>query len=100
MHVSVARAFAEKVDTDWCQFTNFIFRSDSSLCEEIMQKGLYDRVEDFVTYVKTEDFDYESVLEVQRRFHMSFDRSPKRILRKIRREDLFAVLRKSHSFCR
>jgi len=48
-----------------------------------------------VAYVKTEDFDYESTLEIQRRFHKEFNRSPKRILRKIRREGFMSVLRKS-----
>ena len=86
--------FAKKLDPDWCQFNIFIGYPVSSLYEEILQKGLYDRVEDFLLYVKTEDFNYESLLEVQRRFHMSFHRSPKRILRKIRREGFLGVLRK------
>ncbi|MCZ2808854.1 MAG: radical SAM protein [Candidatus Bathyarchaeota archaeon] len=93
--------FAKKLDPDWCQFNIFIAVPGSSLYEEIMQNGLYDRVEDFVAYVKTEDFNFESLLEVQRRFHMSFNRSPKRILRKIRREGFLTVLRKSRRFfCR
>ena len=86
--------FAKKIDPDWCQFNIFIAYPLSIQYEEILQKGLYDRVEDFVVYVKTKDFDYESLLDVQRRFHMSFNRSPKRILRKIRREGFLSVLRK------
>jgi anaerobic magnesium-protoporphyrin IX monomethyl ester cyclase len=87
--------FAKKLDPDWCRFNIFIAYPGCSLYEEILQKGLYDRVEDFQAYVKTEDFNYESLLEVQRRFHKSFHRSPKRVLRKIRREGLFSVLGKS-----
>lgn len=87
--------FAKKLDPDWCQFNIFIAYPVSSLYEEVLQKGLHDPVEDFVVYVKTEDFDYESLLEVQRRFHTSFNRAPKRILRKIRREGFLGVLRKS-----
>jgi len=87
--------FAKKLDPDWCRFNIFIAYPVSSLYEEVLQKDLYDRVEDFVVYVKTEDFDYESMLEVQRRFHMSFNRSPKRLLRKIRREGFLGALRKS-----
>ena len=83
--------FARKLDPDWCRFNIFIAVPGSILYEEVMEKGLYDRVEDFAAYVKTEDFNYESLLEVQRRFHMSFNKSPKRILRKIRREGLFNV---------
>jgi hypothetical protein len=63
-----------------------------------MQKELYDRIDDFAVYVKTEEFDYDSLLEVQRRFHMSFEKSPKRILRKIRKEGVSAVLKKSPKY--
>ena len=92
--------FARKLDPDWCRFNIFIAVPGSGLYEEVMQKGLYDRVEDFVAYVKTEDFNYESLLKIQRRFHREFNRSPKRILRKIRREGFLAVLRKSpRYFC-
>jgi len=87
--------FAKKLDPDWASFNIFVAVPGSSLYEEIMQKGLYDRVEDSVAYVKTEDFNYESVLEIQRRFHMSFNKSPKRILRKIRREGFLGVIRKN-----
>ena len=89
--------FAKNLDPDWCRFNIFIASPVSSLYEEILQKGLYDRVEDFLVYVKTQDFDYDSLLKIQRRFHMSFNRSPKRILRKIRREGTraFGVLRNS-----
>jgi anaerobic magnesium-protoporphyrin IX monomethyl ester cyclase len=78
--------FAKNLDPDWCQFNIFIPMPVSSLYEEILRKGLYDRVEDFVVYTKTKDFDYESLLKIQKRFHKEFHRSPKRILRKIRRE--------------
>jgi anaerobic magnesium-protoporphyrin IX monomethyl ester cyclase len=92
--------FAKKLDPDWCQFNIFVACPGSGLYEEVMQKGLYDRVEDFVAYVKTEDFNYESLLKIQRRFHREFNRSPKRILRKIRREGFLTVLRKSpRYFC-
>jgi radical SAM superfamily enzyme YgiQ (UPF0313 family) len=88
--------FAQKLDPDWCQFNIFVAYPFSSLYEEIMQKGLYDRVDDFVVYVKTEDFNYESLLKVQKQFQTGYNLSPKRILRKIRREGFLTVLRKSH----
>jgi len=87
--------FAKKLDPDWCQFNIFIAYPSSVLYEEILEKGLYDRVEDFVVYPKTEDFDYDSLLKIQRRFHRSFNRSPKRILRKIRRDGFLGALRTS-----
>jgi anaerobic magnesium-protoporphyrin IX monomethyl ester cyclase len=93
--------FAKKLDPDWCQFNIFIACPGSGLYDEVMQKHLYDRAEGFLAYVKTEDFNYESLLKVQRRFQTDCDLSPKRILRKIRREGFLTVLRKSpRYFCR
>ncbi len=93
--------FAKKLDPDWCQFNIFVAVPGSGLYDEVMQKGLYDRVDGFLVYVKTEDFNYESLQEVQKRFQTDFDFSPKRILRKIRREGFLTVLRKSPKyFCR
>ena len=86
--------FARKLDPDWCRFNIYVAVPGSSLYEEVMAKGLYDRVEDFAAYVKTKDFDYESLLKIQRRFHQDFNKTPKRILRKIRREGLWSVLKK------
>jgi len=87
--------FARKLDPDWCRFNIFVAVPGSALYREVMEKGLYDRVEDFAAYVKTDEFNYESLLEVQRRFHRDFNRSPKRVLRKIRQEGFFSVLKKS-----
>ena len=90
--------FARKLDPDWCQFNTYVAVPGSALYNEIMENGLYDRVEDFVTYVKTKDFDYELVSKIQKRFHMSFNRSPKRILRKIRREGFLNVVRQGFRY--
>jgi anaerobic magnesium-protoporphyrin IX monomethyl ester cyclase len=90
--------FARKIDPDWCRFNIFVAVPGSALYDEVMQKGLYDRVEDFAAYVKTDDFNYDSLLEIQRRFHREFNRSPKRVLRKMRREGFFTVLRKAPKY--
>ena len=90
--------FAKSLDPDWFLLNVFIAYPGCSLYEEILQKGLYDRLEDFLAYVKTDDFNYEMLLEIQRRFHRNFNRSPQRILRKIRREGFFYILRNSHIF--
>jgi radical SAM superfamily enzyme YgiQ (UPF0313 family) len=87
--------FAKKLDPDWCRFNIFVAVPGSNLYNEVLQKGLYDRIEDFVAYTKTEDFNFESMLKIQRQIHVGFNRSPKRILRKIRREGFLSVLRKS-----
>lgn len=88
--------FAKKLDPDWVRFNIYVAVPGSVLYEEILQKKLYDRIEDFVAYVKTEDFNYESLLSIQRRFLKGFNRSPKRILRKIRKEGFINVLRRNH----
>lgn len=75
--------FAMKLNPDWCQFNIFIACPGSSLYEEVLEEGLYDRRDDFLLYVKTDYFDYESLLEIQRRFHKIFHSSPKRIIKKI-----------------
>jgi len=92
--------FARKLDPDWHQFNVFIAYPGCNLYNEILEKGLYDRIEDFLAYVKTEDFNYESLIEIQRKFHKNFNRSPKRILRKIKREGFWKVIRKSYNYAR
>ena len=90
--------FARKIDPDWCRFNVFVAVPGSALYNEVIEKGLYDRIEDFTAYVKTDDFNYESLLEVQRRFHRNFNKSPKRVLRKMRREGFFTVLKKAPQY--
>ena len=92
--------FAKKLDPDWCQFNIFVAVPGSSLYDEVVQKGLYDRMDGFLAYVKTEDFDYESLQRIQRKFQTDCDLSPKRILRKIRREGFLTVLKKSRKYFR
>jgi radical SAM superfamily enzyme YgiQ (UPF0313 family) len=86
---------AKKLNADWCQFNIYIACPGSSLYDKIMQCGLYDRVEDFVAYVKTDDFNYEMLLETTRQFQKSYNLSTKRILRKIRREGFLKVLKEN-----
>ena len=86
--------FAKKLDPDWCQFNVFIAYPDSSLYQEILQKNTYDRLDDFLLSVKTKEFDFNSLLAIQKRFHKEFNRSPKRILRRIRREGFLNFIRR------
>ncbi|MCJ7614265.1 radical SAM protein, partial [Candidatus Bathyarchaeota archaeon] len=87
--------FARKLDPDWVRFNIFVGYPGSDLYDEIMAKGLYERVEEFVSLVKTDDFDYALVEKIQRRFHKNFNRSLKRILRVIRRDGFLSVLRRN-----
>ena len=85
--------FAKRLDPDWCQFNIFVACPGSSLYDEVMQQGLYDRVEDFVAYVKTDEFNFDSLLKIQRRYMKDFNRSPKRVIRKIKREGFLPVFK-------
>ena len=86
--LEATRKFADKLDPDWCQFNVFIAYPDSSLYQEILQKGTYDRLDEFLLTVKTEDFDYNSLMAIQRRFFREHNGAPKRVLRRIRREGM------------
>jgi anaerobic magnesium-protoporphyrin IX monomethyl ester cyclase len=86
--------FAKKLDPDWCQFNIFIAYPDSSLYQELLQRGNYERLDDFLLSVKTEDFNYASLLEIQRRFFKEVNMTPKSILRRIRREGAFNFIKR------
>lgn len=92
--------FARKLDPDYHQFNVFIAYPGCQLYNEILEKGLYDRIEDFLAYVKTEDFDYEMLVKVQTQFHTNFNKSPKRVLAKMRREGFWKVLKKGINLAR
>ena len=87
--------FAKKLNPDWIHFNIFVAYPGSVLYEEVIKNGLYDRFEDFVAYVKTADFNYNMLLKLQRKFLRDFHRSPKSILRKIRRDGFLTVLRRN-----
>jgi radical SAM superfamily enzyme YgiQ (UPF0313 family) len=78
--------FAKKLDPDWCLFNIFIANPDSRLYQEVLDSKNYDQLDDFLLTVKTEEFNYNSLLEIQRRFFRDFHRSPKQIVKRIRRE--------------
>jgi radical SAM superfamily enzyme YgiQ (UPF0313 family) len=78
--------FAKKLDPDWCLFNIFIANPDSRLYQEVLDSKNYDQLDDFLLTVKTEEFDYNSLLAIQRRFFREFHRSPKQIVKRIRRE--------------
>ena len=92
--------FARKLDPDWHQFNVFIAYPGCKLYKQILENGWYDRIEDFLAYVKTDEFDYDSLMEVQKQYHVNFNKSPKRILGKIRKEGLWKVLQKGVHYAR
>jgi len=92
--LEATRKFADKLDPDWCQFNVFIAYPDSSLYQELLQTGAYDRLDEFLLTVKTEDFDYNSLMAIQRRFFREHNGAPKRVLRRIKREGILNFLKR------
>lgn len=74
--------FALRLNPDWCQFNVYIACPGSSLYDEVVENGLYDRRSDFVYFVKTEEFNYDALMEIQKRFHRAFHRSPRRLIKR------------------
>ena len=86
--------FAKKLDPDWCQFNVFIAYPDSSLYQELLQTGNYERLDDFLLSVKTDEINYNSLLKIQRRFLREVNRTPKSIIRRIKREGIFNFVKR------
>jgi anaerobic magnesium-protoporphyrin IX monomethyl ester cyclase len=78
--------FAKKLSPDWCQFNTFIAYPDSKLYNELLEKGNYVKLDEFLISVKTDEFDYNSLMAVQRRFFKEFHMTPKQIMKRVRRE--------------
>jgi radical SAM superfamily enzyme YgiQ (UPF0313 family) len=91
--------FAKKLNPDWCQFNIFIAYPDSRIYQELLETKKYLRLDEFLLSVKTDEFDYHSLMAIQKRFFKDFHRSPKQIVKRIRREGVlnFAKRRLSPS---
>lgn len=89
--------FAKSLNADWCQFNIYVACPGSSLYDEVIRDGLYDEMDNFLARVKTKDFDYEKLQKIQRKFQSSYNKSPKRLIRVIKREGLGSALKKSIS---
>jgi anaerobic magnesium-protoporphyrin IX monomethyl ester cyclase len=85
--------FAKKLNPDWVTFYVFIACPHSRLYDEVLEKHLYDRMEDFLAFVKTDEFNYESVVALQKRYQRSFNTAPKTLLRRIRRDGFLTFLK-------
>jgi anaerobic magnesium-protoporphyrin IX monomethyl ester cyclase len=78
--------FAKKINPDWCQFNTFIAYPDSKLYNELLESGKYVKLDEFLLSVKTDEYDYNSLMELQKRFFKEFHMTPRQILKRIRRE--------------
>ncbi len=78
--------FAKKLNPDWCLFNVFIANPDSKLYQEVLESKKYEKLDEFLLAVKTEEYNFNSLLAVQRRFFREFNMTPKQIMKRIRRE--------------
>ncbi|MDR2204174.1 MAG: B12-binding domain-containing radical SAM protein [Nitrososphaerota archaeon] len=78
--------FADKLDADWCQFNVFIAYPDSPLWREMLETGKFTQLDDFLYSYKTDEFDYNELMRIQKQFFKNYHRTPKRVLKRIRRE--------------
>jgi radical SAM superfamily enzyme YgiQ (UPF0313 family) len=78
--------FAKKLEPDWCQFNIFIGCPDSKLYQELLETKNYEQIDEFLLTVKTNEFDFNSLMAIQKRYFKEFHRAPKQIVKRIKRE--------------
>ena len=88
-NMEVSLKFAKKLSPDYCQFNIFIAYPDSKLYNELLQNGKYTQLDEYLLSVKTEEYDFESLKTVQRRFFKEFHMSPKQIYKRAQREGIW-----------
>ena len=96
--MEVSLKFAKKLSPDYCQFNIFIAYPDSKLYNELLESGKYTKLDEYLLGVKSDEYDFESLKEVQRRFFKSYHMAPKQIYKRAKREGLlkFAKSRLMH----
>ncbi|MCL2134906.1 MAG: B12-binding domain-containing radical SAM protein [Candidatus Bathyarchaeota archaeon] len=80
--------FADKLNADWCQFNVFIAYPDSPLWREMLETGKYTQLDDFLYSYKTDEFDYNELMRIQKQFFKDYHRAPKRIIKRAKREGI------------
>jgi radical SAM superfamily enzyme YgiQ (UPF0313 family) len=78
--------FAKKLDPDWCQFNTFIAYPDSKLYNELWESDKYTKLDEFLLAVKSDEYTYEQLQDLQRLFFKEFHMTPRQILKRVKRE--------------
>ena len=78
--------FAKKLNPDWCPFNTFLAYPDSKLYNELLESGKYIKLDEFLLSVKSDEYSYEQLQDLQRRFFKEFHMTPRQILKRVRRE--------------
>jgi len=86
--------FAKRLNADWCQFNIYVACPGSKLYNEVISQGLYDQMDNYLARVKTKEFDYDMLVKIQKQFQRSYQRSPSRLIKVVRREGLVSAFKK------
>ena len=90
--------FARRLKSDWCQFNIYIACPGSQLYDEVIGKGLYDELYDYLARVKTPEFDHDMLEKIQRDFQRRCQKSSAaKLMRVIKREGLGSAVKKGAS---
>ena len=87
-----------KLSPDFCTFYVFIGIPYSALYAEVLEKGLYDRRDGFLVFVKTDQFDYATVTAIQKRYQRGYNLSRQRLIKKMRRDGIGNFVRQGLAF--
>ncbi len=96
--IDMSYKFAKKLNPDWVQFNIYIAYPGSTLYDEVMEKGLFDRQQGFLKFVKTDEFDFDLMKQIQMTYQSKLNLSFKNILKKMKREGIWNVLKKSPKY--
>jgi len=86
--------FAKSLQADWCMFNIYIACPGSKLYDEVISQGLYDQMDNYLARVKTKDFDYDTLVKIQRSFQRNCQKSTSRLIRVIKQEGLGSAVKK------
>ena len=91
--MEVSLKFAKKLDPDYCQFNIFIAYPDSKLYNELLDNGNYTQLDEYLLSVKTAEYDFDSLIAVQRRFFKEFHMAPRQIYKRVKREGILNFIK-------
>jgi anaerobic magnesium-protoporphyrin IX monomethyl ester cyclase len=90
--------FAKRLNADWCQFNIYVACPGSRLYDEVISQGLYDQMDNYLARVKTNEFDHDMLVKIQRDFQRNCQKSASsKLVRVIKQEGLGSAVKKGIS---
>ena len=86
--------FAKSLNSDICMFNIYIACPGSKLYEEVINEHLYDQIDNYLARVKTKDFDYDMLVNIQRNFQRNCQKSASKLIRVIKQEGIASAVKK------